>query len=532
MVVYAANTPYLQYQKQHACRQVHDIAGWDTVALQWKQQFYRTLGLFLPVEEYRTVQRINDTIHRVFGRRFSNPVEQGWKTYHEEKKIVVVSPVYNGEHYIRDCILSVAQQDYTNYEHLIIDDCSTDDTFNVARETIRSLPLEVQAGFFLYKNTKNVGSVKNYFDKLSELRHDTICMMLDGDDHLTNDPTIFKYYNDLYHTKQVEFTYGSMWSKADKIGLYAQEYPETVKDNKTYRQHKFPWNMPYTHLRTFTSDLFKKSITKEKLVDDDGKFLRAGGDTAFFYNMIESADPKKIYAVSHIMYHYNDLSPINDYKVNSTEQTRTANIVLTKAPEKKKKILLAIPTAKYVEMQTYKSIWDLDVPEGYEIEFTYSFGYNIAQVRNLIASWIQKGDYEYLFSVDSDIVLPKDTLTKMIAHDKDIVSGVYIQRKANREIPEIYRWKDSHLTNVTLDELKPHGLQKIDACGFGCVLIKAHVIKTMPYPHFVYEMDHMTAAPSEDVYFAMKAAHYNFSLYVDSTIMCGHIGSYNYTPKS
>lgn len=542
-VLYAFNNPYLWTQKSNACRQVHDIASWDSVAKQWKQQFYKSLGHFLPVDEYREVQRINTSVQRVYGRRFTNSSEIGWTTYLPEKRIRIVSPVYNGEQYIRDCILSVAQQDYHNYEHIIIDDASTDRTYEVAKETINSLPLEVRFNFTVFRNKTNLGSVQNYFETFLGVEENAIGMMLDGDDHLANDPTIFKYYNELYHTRGVEFTYGSMWSKADKIGLYAQEYPDHVKMSKSYRTYLFPWNMPYTHLRTFTTDLFLRSVKKEILLDSTGNFLRAGGDTAFFYTMIEAADPTKIYAVPHIMYHYNDLSPINDYKVNSDEQTKTARAVLNTAPKEnvkkaptstntKKKILIAIPTAKYIEMQTFKSLWDLEVPDGYELDFTYSFGYNIAQVRNLIASWIQQGTYDYLFSVDSDIVLPKDTLTKMIAHDKDIISGVYIQRKPNVEIPEIYRWKGNHLTNVALHELKPSGLQKIDACGFGCVLIKAEVIQTMSYPHFVYEMDHKTPAPSEDVYFCMKATEQGFTLYADSTIVCGHIGNYNYTPKS
>ncbi len=32
-----------------------------------------------------------------------------------------------------------------------------------------------------------------------------------------------------------------------------------------------------------------------------------------------------------------------------------------------KKILIAIPTARYIEAETFKSIYDLEVPEGYDL---------------------------------------------------------------------------------------------------------------------------------------------------------------------
>ena len=89
-----------------------------------------------------------------------------------------------------------------------------------------------------------------------------------------------------------------------------------------------------------------------------------------------------------------------------------------------KKILIAIPTARYIEADTFKSIYDLEVPEGYEVTYQHFYGYRVDQVRNLIADWVVRG-FDYLFSVDHDITFPPDTLKKLLAHDVDLVSGVY-----------------------------------------------------------------------------------------------------------
>ena len=94
--------------------------------------------------------------------------------------------------------------------------------------------------------------------------------------------------------------------------------------------------MPYTHLRTFKSRLMQNHLSWNGNYafrnPETLEWLKAGGDTAIFYTMIEAADPDKVVCVSDIVYNYNDLNPLNDYKVNSDEQTKTANRVLASSP--------------------------------------------------------------------------------------------------------------------------------------------------------------------------------------------------------
>ena len=328
-VVEAYNTPYLHQQKMYACNQVKDICTWDTVALQWKQHLYKKLGEYLPVDEYRKVTKINNKVRKVFNRRFLNAEELQPVKISDEKSIAVITPVYNAEAYIERCIRSVAAQDYTDYHMYIIDDYSTDNTVKVAKETINSLPIQQRWHFTVLQNEENLGAVANHYDTIKQLITEQYIMLLDGDDSLVNDPTIFHMYNNLYH-EDAEFTYGSCWSMADNIPLIAQEYPPEIKANKFYRSYRFNWNMPYTHLRTFKSSLVK-NLTKEDL-QIDGKWPRAGGDTSLFYYLIERADPNKVVCVTDIVVNYNDLNPLNDYKVNAEEQNKTAAKILNNSP--------------------------------------------------------------------------------------------------------------------------------------------------------------------------------------------------------
>lgn len=188
-----------------------------------------------------------------------------------------------------------------------------------------------------------------------------------------------------------------------------------------------------------------------------------------------------------------------------------------------KKILIAIPTARYIEADTFKSIYDLQIPEGYNVTFQHFYGYRVDQVRNLIADWVVRG-FDYLFSVDHDITFAPDTLQKLLSHDKDLVSGVYRQRLEPQQL-EIY---EPFGTRMSAEDLysRNWNLVGIGGCGFGCVLVKKEVFATVGYPQFEYHpaLDHSNTI-SEDTDFCKKAITKGFKLWCDPSVVCGHIGS-------
>lgn len=521
-VVEVYNNPYLYQQKQNACNVIKDIAGWDSVAKQWQQFLYKITDRFLPVDQYREVARINNKVARVFGRAHNMPVTKEYVSFGNQKKIAVVSPFWNAENYIERHIQSVAQQDYENYIHILIDDASTDNSVEVAKNCISSLPADVQDRIVLLKNDKNQGAIFNQLETIDRyVDSDTVVMLLDGDDWLVNNNTIFHYYNDLYY-QGYEFTYGSMWSVVDNIPLIAQPYPSHVKQEKSYRDWLFNWKIPYTHLRTCDSKYFK-NLNKNKFKDVNGNWMKSGADNPLFYELIEQVPADKIFCNSEIVCNYNDANPLNDYKIRGEEQNINANLSYKKEEKVIKNILVAIPTSKYIEPDTFKSIFDLRVPDGYKLDFQYFYGYQIDQIRNLIADWGKR--YDYLFCVDSDIVLPYDCIEKMLSADKDIISGLYIQRIPGRQILEIYKDAENGVTNHQFEDVKDLGIFQIASCGMGCCLIKSEVLRKLEYPHFVYKsaLSHAYTF-SEDIYFCCKAREAGFTVWADATIRCEHIG--------
>jgi glycosyltransferase involved in cell wall biosynthesis len=66
--------------------------------------------------------------------------------------VSVVTPVYNGAEYLEECVESVLNQTYENWEYVIVDNCSTDDTLEIARgyeardPRVRVVPADVFVG--------------------------------------------------------------------------------------------------------------------------------------------------------------------------------------------------------------------------------------------------------------------------------------------------------------------------------------------------------------------------------------------------
>ena len=96
-----------------------------------------------------------------------------------KKKVIILMATYNGEKYIREQINSILMQSFTNWELLIRDDNSSDDTMRILEEYEKN---EARVKI-LRDNLGNVGQCAN-FDLLMQhcLAEDAYFMFADQDD--------------------------------------------------------------------------------------------------------------------------------------------------------------------------------------------------------------------------------------------------------------------------------------------------------------------------------------------------------------
>jgi glycosyltransferase involved in cell wall biosynthesis len=90
--------------------------------------------------------------------------------------VSIIIPNYNGAKYLPYCIQSVLNQTYSNWELIIVDDCSTDNSVSIVDQYIKK-----DSRIQLLKNGTNSGVMKTR-NKAVEIAKGDIFAFLDSDD--------------------------------------------------------------------------------------------------------------------------------------------------------------------------------------------------------------------------------------------------------------------------------------------------------------------------------------------------------------
>lgn len=186
-------------------------------------------------------------------------------------------------------------------------------------------------------------------------------------------------------------------------------------------------------------------------------------------------------------------------------------------------ILIAVPTYETIAPECFKAIYDL---EGDDLSFDFVKGYDCAKARNEIARKALEGGFEYVLMVDSDIILPTNTVPLLTESPVDVCFGVYPRKNTKTGETELFKDDAFDFVNrYTLKELDDIGQSRISVKGggCGCVLIRTGIFNIIPYPWFEFLSYENNTFLSEDLTFSMRASAM-FRLMADTRVRCGHIG--------
>ena len=88
---------------------------------------------------------INTTDYNVDCIKKCKITDKDWNKLPEyvEYKIGIIVPNYNYEHTIEKCLNSILNQTYNNYEVIFIDDCSTDNSVEIAKDFTKYIPIKI-----------------------------------------------------------------------------------------------------------------------------------------------------------------------------------------------------------------------------------------------------------------------------------------------------------------------------------------------------------------------------------------------------
>lgn len=191
-------------------------------------------------------------------------------------------------------------------------------------------------------------------------------------------------------------------------------------------------------------------------------------------------------------------------------------------------MLVSILTRESVNTQWAIGYRNLQIPGG--VQFMAGMPFDHAR-NNACRAALDNG-YTWLFFLDDDTVPPPDAITRLMAHKKDIVSGLYYRRN-DPLLPVMLRYTDAEKigTNYVADFSWP-ALIEVDLVGAGCLLIHRRVLEAfdakLPKPWFEWLTDRLDLPPharkSEDFEFCVRAQARGYKIYVDTAVQCRHIG--------
>lgn len=228
-------------------------------------------------------------------------------------KFKIVIPVYNAERWVDRCLESIINQTFTNWECIIVNDSSTDNTLEVVKATIKKHP-EIKSKFKLMNRTINVGALANIVYGINNgcNNNEDVVVLIDGDDWLASND-VFEYLDNVYDDNNIWLTYGRFVYLSDNaLGSSTSQ----IKNTRKYRSDD---SFRTSHLRTFKFKIWK-NINDVDLRDSHGQYYTMAWDMAIMYPLIEMCGSRRIKCSDKVLYIYNDTNPMNDHKKNQLLQ--------------------------------------------------------------------------------------------------------------------------------------------------------------------------------------------------------------------
>lgn len=221
-----------------------------------------------------------------------------------ENTFRIITPVYNAEKWIGKCIQSVKDQTHTNFTQVIVDDCSSDETVEVAKNAIDNDPR-----FILVERKEKTGTMHGHIIA-AEYKYceDDIFVHLDGDDWFSSGGVLHRL-NKIYQDDNIWCTYGN-YETTDKTPSICKPIEDPTIPIRVY----LVMGWIFSQVRSFRGRLWK-GIDEEDFRSNDGSYL-AVADVAVFCPVLEMAGVERVKFVPEIQMIYNRNTPLNDDKVN------------------------------------------------------------------------------------------------------------------------------------------------------------------------------------------------------------------------
>ena len=181
------------------------------------------LGLYCVNKEFLDEVDINLSSYDLKCFKKANIDDKDWKKPPEIKdnKFGIIIPNYNYAHTIEKCLNSIAEQTYKNYEVIFVDDCSTDNSVEIADKYKYKMNIKIVQ---LKQKRLNGGARNEAYLHLSD--DVDYVMYVDSDDWLLNNTVLEHINKALRNNPDVLFIGLSAYKNGDTNTCYIPKHKD------------------------------------------------------------------------------------------------------------------------------------------------------------------------------------------------------------------------------------------------------------------------------------------------------------------
>jgi glycosyltransferase involved in cell wall biosynthesis len=203
--------------------------------------------------------------------------------------VSVVTPVYNGERYLKECIESVLAQSFKDYEYVIVDNCSTDKSKSIAEKYAKDKRIKI------YQNKKKLSVLDSFNRAASRVSKGTkYIKFLSADDLLF--PNCLEDMIKLAEMNKNIKLVGSYKIEGTWVNAEGPPYPEIIISGREVCKNFFKGKFGILGSETnhlirienlnLNEELFDKHFEKHSDTELFIRLLKNGSDFGFVHQIL------------------------------------------------------------------------------------------------------------------------------------------------------------------------------------------------------------------------------------------------------
>ena len=234
----------------------------------------------------------------------------------------ILIPVYNASNYIDECISSVIKQTETDFEIVLVDDGSKDDSVNICKKWLEQYPNIIRL-----IEKENTGSLLTRRRCLEEAKGDYF-YMIDADDYIVDNDALSKIRCAIEKTNCDLLFFNATSNEMECSKLY----PYSFKNGKVFEGDSlrdiYNLILETKYMNTLWNKVFHRKLVDWDVNYEEYKRLSVGTD--FFQGCSIMSNASKVLFLDEVFYYYRTTrgSIVHSFNTNFIYSLKAGHIKL------------------------------------------------------------------------------------------------------------------------------------------------------------------------------------------------------------